>query len=43
MRADALMTRDLLRGEAARDQPQDLDLPVGEREAGARAIQQNAA
>ena len=36
------MPRDLFRGQAARDEPEDLDLPVGEREAGARAVQQHA-
>jgi hypothetical protein len=43
MRADALVTGDLLGGEATRDQPQDLYLTVGEREASARTIEQNAA
>ena len=42
MRADALMPRDLFRGEPARDEPEDLDLPIGQREAGARAFQQDA-
>jgi hypothetical protein len=29
------VARDLFRRESARDEPQDLDLPIGEREAGA--------
>ena len=37
VRTDALVARDLLRGEPARDQPEDLDLTVGQREAGSRA------
>ena len=42
MRTDAFMPRDLFRGQSARDEPEDLDLPIGEREAGARAVQQDA-
>jgi len=37
------MARDLLRGEPTRDQPEDLDLAIGQREAGARALQEDAA
>jgi hypothetical protein len=37
------MTRDLFRGQPARDEPEDLDLSVGERKAGARALEQHAA
>jgi len=36
------MPRDLFRRESARDQPQDLDLSVGQREVGAGAVQQDA-
>ena len=42
MRTDAFMARDLFRGQPARDEPEDLDLPIGEREAGAGAIEENA-
>lgn len=42
MRTDAFVPRDLLGRETLRDEPQDLDLAVGESEIGARAIQQNA-
>jgi hypothetical protein len=35
--------RDLFRREPARDEPEDLDLPVGQRKAGTRARQQDAA
>jgi hypothetical protein len=37
------VARDLLRREPARDEPEDLDLPVGQRKAGTRARQQDAA
>jgi hypothetical protein len=37
------MPRDLLRRESARDEPEDLDLPVGQRKTGARTAKQNAA
>jgi hypothetical protein len=37
------MPRDLFGGEAARDEPQDLDLTIGEREVAARAVQENTA
>jgi hypothetical protein len=37
------MSRDLFRCESARDEPQDLYLTIGEREAGTRAPQQDAA
>ena len=43
VRTDALVARDLLRREPARDEPQDLDLPVSKRKAGTRALQQDAA
>jgi len=33
------MARDLFRRQAARDEPEDLDLAIGEGEAGARTIQ----
>jgi hypothetical protein len=42
VRADALVARDLLRRQPARDQPQDLDLAIGEREVGTRAFEQDA-
>jgi len=29
MRTDAFMPRDLFRGQSARDEPEDLDLPIG--------------
>jgi hypothetical protein len=38
VRADALVARDLFRREPSRDKPEDLDLAVGEREVGSRAI-----
>jgi len=38
VRADALVSRDLFRRESSRDQPKDLDLAVGQREVGSRAI-----
>jgi hypothetical protein len=38
VRADALVSRDFLRRESTRDEPKDLDLAVGEREVGSRAI-----
>jgi hypothetical protein len=38
MRADALVSRDLFRREPSRDEPEDLDLPIGQREIGSRAI-----
>jgi len=43
MRADPFMPRDLLARKAARDEPQDLDLPIGEREVDARSFQKDAA
>jgi hypothetical protein len=36
------VARDLFRRQAARYEPEDLDLPVGEREIDARAVQQDA-
>jgi len=36
------MPRDLFRGQPPRDEPEDLHLPIGEREAGARALEENA-
>jgi hypothetical protein len=39
MRTDAFVTRDLFRRQAARDEPEDLDLPIGQREIGARALE----
>jgi len=38
MRADALVARDLLRREPSRDEPQDLDLAIREREVGSRSV-----
>jgi len=38
MRADALVSRDLLRRESARNEPEDLDLAVGQREVGSRTV-----
>jgi hypothetical protein len=38
VRADALVSRDLFRREPARDEPEDLDLAVRQREVGSRAI-----
>jgi len=38
VRADALVARDLFRRKPSRDKPEDLDLAVGEREVGSRAI-----
>jgi hypothetical protein len=43
VRADAFVPRDLLGGEAARDEPQDLHLPIGDREVAARTVQEDAA
>jgi hypothetical protein len=37
------VARDLLRCQTPRDQPEDLDLAIGERKAGARMVQQHAA
>jgi hypothetical protein len=37
------VARDLFRRESARDEPEDLDLPVGQRKAGARTAQQDPA
>jgi len=42
VRTDALVPRDLFRGQSARDQPQDLDLSVGQGEVAAGAVQQYA-
>jgi hypothetical protein len=41
MWTDALVTRDLFRRQPPGDEPEDLDLPVGQREIGARAIDQD--
>jgi hypothetical protein len=38
MRADALVASDLFRREPTRDEPEDLDLAVGQCEVGSRAI-----
>ena len=38
MRADARVARDLFRREPSRDEPEDLDLPVGQCEVRSRAI-----
>jgi hypothetical protein len=38
VRADALVSRDLFRRESSGHEPQDLDLAVGQREVGSRAI-----
>jgi hypothetical protein len=36
MRADALVSCDLFRGESSCDEPEDLDLAIGQREVGPR-------
>jgi hypothetical protein len=41
MRTDALVTRDLFCRQAPGNKPEDLDLPVGEREIGARTVHEN--
>jgi hypothetical protein len=38
VRADALVSRDLFRRESSRDEPEDLDLAIGQRKIGSRAI-----
>jgi hypothetical protein len=43
MRTDALVPGDLFCRQPARDEPQDLDLPIGKRKASPRALQQHAA
>lgn len=42
MRTDARVASDLFRRQPARDQPEDLDLPIGQREVGTRAVHQDA-
>jgi hypothetical protein len=42
MRTDPLVTRDLFRREPTRDEPQDLDLAIGQRKVSARALHQDA-
>jgi len=38
VRADAFVARDLFRREPTRDEPEDLDLAVREREVGSRTV-----
>jgi hypothetical protein len=38
VRADALVARDLLRRQAPRDEPEDLDLAIRQREVGSRTV-----
>jgi hypothetical protein len=38
VRADAFVARDLFRRESSRDEPEDFDLAVGQREVGSRTV-----
>jgi hypothetical protein len=42
VRTDAFVARDLFRRQPARDEPEDLDLPVSDRKARARPFEQDA-